>query len=302
MTDNADPSLNASQEDHTSALLQRQSEALCRFLSDPSISASEAAQNLTAPTLGAQRKAKSNHETLSDGSKLWKDIANAIRNQTDQNDRLVELVREIQKISDDDDTFKSMAGYHMYWTEFAYDFKVPRSDDADREAQMQGWVNMNAFCAKLSRSRVPALDERSRSAWVIKEALEKTPWEQTSHADLEEMLEDDPDDEVVAEEVAYEYEIRKITVLEYWIPAAAAWMKNDSRGIYEMEGKISIADDEGWYPSNWTGRRGWSKDRFAFWKDRFRTISDIEELSESTRREAVDAAECMEAVMRGSTS
>lgn len=156
---------------------------------------------------------------------------------------------------------------------------------------------MNAFCAKLSRSRVPELDQRSRSAWTMKEALEKAPWEQASHPDLEEMLEEDPDDEVVAEEVAYEYECRKITVLEFWVPAAAAWMKNDSQGIYEMQGRISVADEEGWEQTLWTGRKGWSEERFKFWSTRFRLISDMEQLSQSTRAEATHTARCMENVL-----
>lgn len=175
--------------------------------------------------------------------------------------------------------------------------KVPRADDPDREAKKQAWVNINNFCATLSKTRTPELDERSLSAWVLKEALEKAPWEEASHPDLEEMLEEDPDDEVVAEEVAYEYESRKVGVLEYWVPAAAAWMNIDAKGILEMKGRISVADDEEWEPTLWRGRKGWSRERFEFWRGRFEVISGMEKLSESTRNEAVEAVRCMEAVL-----
>lgn len=156
---------------------------------------------------------------------------------------------------------------------------------------------MNAFCAKISTRRIPELDERQRAAWLFKEALERAPWEQFHHPDIDEQLDEDPDDEVVAEECAYELECRDVRVLEYWAPAAAVWMKIDARGIYEMEGKISEADEEDWDPTMWKGQKGWSKERFAYWIERFEWISKVTVLSRSTRKEAADAAESMENVL-----
>lgn len=177
--------------------------------------------------------------------------------------------------------------------------KVPRSNDPDREAKAQAWVNINAFCAKISTRRIPVLDERERAAWVLKETLERAPWEEFHHSDLDEKLEEYPDDEVVAEEVQYELECRDVRVLEYWAPAAAVWMKIDAKGIYDMEGKISDADEQDWYPTTWKGPKGWSKERFAYWIERFEWISKVTALKMSTRKDAADAAESMKKVVKG---
>lgn len=119
----ADSNSTASQEDQASALLHHQSQALKFFLSDPTASIATTAHELTLPTIEVQRRAKEDRGTLEhfDRFKLWEQLADAIRSHTNLNDRLVELVCEIQQISDEDDTFTSMAGFSMYWTEFAFD-------------------------------------------------------------------------------------------------------------------------------------------------------------------------------------
>lgn len=177
--------------------------------------------------------------------------------------------------------------------------KVPRSNDPDREAKAQAWVNINAFCAKISTRCVPVLDERERAAFVLKETLERAPWEEFHHSDLDEKLEDYPDDEVVAEECQYELECRDVRVLEYWTPAAAVWMQIDAKGIYDMVGKISDADEQDWYPTIWKGPKGWSKERFSYWIERFGWISKVTALKMSTRKDAANAAESMKKVVKG---
>lgn len=310
----------AAQEKHEYPLLPEQLQALKAFLTDSGVPASQTAQDLTRPVISLHQKAKTDPSVLStyEHSTLWRSIADAIRQLPDFNDKLVDLVVEIQKVSDPEDHFSSMSDYQQYWTEFVFDckyvpahisprkhfdastdyclVKVPRSDDPERDSKRQAWTNINAFCAKISTRGVPALDERPRAAWVLKETLERAPWEQFHHPDIDEQLDDDPDDEEVAAECAYELECRDVRVLEYWVPAAAAWVKYNARGIYEMEGKMSQADEEDWEPTTWKGKKGWSKERFAYWTERFEWISKVTALKRGTRKEAANAAKTMKKV------
>ncbi|KAG6010972.1 hypothetical protein E4U43_008513 [Claviceps pusilla] len=289
----------AAEKNKESPLIPEQLEALTTFFTNPNVPVPQIAHDLTRPVISLHEAAKKDPDLLGtfDHGRLWSSLADAIEQLPDFHDKLVDLFVEIQEVSDPDDHFACMTDYQQYWTEFAFDFKVPRSNDPEREAKRQAWINMNAFCAKLSLRRVPEIDERPRAAWVLKEALERAPWEQFHHPDIDEQLDEDPDDEVVAEECAYELECRDVRVLDYWAPAAAAWMKIDARGIYEMEGQMSQADDEDWDPTTWKGPKGWSKERFAYWMERFEWISKVTVLQRSTRKDAADAAENMKAVL-----
>ncbi|KAG5917190.1 hypothetical protein E4U42_007358 [Claviceps africana] len=289
----------AAEMEKESPLIPEQLKALTTFFTDADVPTSQIAHDLTRPVISLHQAAKKDPELLNtfDHGRLWSSLADAIGQLPDYIDKIVDLVVEIQKVSDPDGHFSSMVDYRQYWTGFAYDFKVPSSNDPEREAKRQAWINMNSFCAKISKLRIPELDERSRAAWVFKETLERAPWEQFHHPDIDEELDEDPDDEVVAENCAYELECRDVRVLEYWAPAAAVWMKIDARGIYEMEGKISEADEQDWNPTTWKGPKGWSKERFAYWMERFEWISKVTVLKRSTRKDAADAAECMKEVM-----
>lgn len=156
---------------------------------------------------------------------------------------------------------------------------------------------MNTFCAKLSTYRIPRLDQRSRAAWVMRHTLEKTPWEVFHHADIDEREAEYPDDEVVREWCDYELEVRDVRVLNTWVPAAAAWIKIDGKGIYEMEGPM-IGESE-WNPTNWKGPEGWSKERFAYWRERFEWISKVTALDKATRKDAAVAAGLMKEIGNG---
>lgn len=44
--------------------------------------------------------------------------------------------------------------------------KVPRWNDPEWETKRQAWINMKVFCAEISKSRIPQLDERTRASNV----------------------------------------------------------------------------------------------------------------------------------------
>jgi hypothetical protein len=141
---------------------------------------------------------------------------------------------------------------------------------------------MNAFGAKLSTFGAPALDERPRAAAIMRDTLEKAPWETHHHPDLEN--EEDPDWDEYPVWRAHEFELRDIKTLNGTVPAAAVWIKVNGKGLYEMEGKM-----DGEYvfdTTTWTGSKGWSKERFAYWREGFEWISQVTILGKKTKEDA----------------
>lgn len=113
----------AAQKGSETPLIPEQLEAFTTFLTDSSVPPSQIAQELTRPVINLHQAAKKDPDLLStfDHGRLWSSIADAIRELPDLNDKLVDLVVEIQKVSDPEGHFASMIDYQQYWTEFAYD-------------------------------------------------------------------------------------------------------------------------------------------------------------------------------------
>ena len=170
--------------------------------------------------------------------------------------------------------------------------REPGFNNPEKEAKRQAWLNMNRFCAKVSKSGIEKLDERRRSGWVFRTTLERTPWEEFHHPDIDERLQEYPDDEVVEEWANYQLDLRDVRNLNSWVPAAAAWIKINVDGIYALNG-TEMDDERDWSPSNWKGDKGWSKVRFRFWRDRFIWISKVTALDKWPRKDAAEAAEVM---------
>ena len=151
---------------------------------------------------------------------------------------------------------------------------------------------MNSFCAKLSLKGDSKVDRRWDSDWVFRTPLEKTPWENKDNSDLLEGV----DLELENQRAEYEYQLeqRDIRSLDFWIPGAAAWIKINGKGIYDMEGKMSREYD--WDKSNWEGPKGWSKERFGYWRERFEWVSTVEALDNRTRDDAKEAVIIMKKI------
>ncbi|KAF4631004.1 hypothetical protein G7Y89_g7132 [Cudoniella acicularis] len=260
--------------------------ALKTLFSDPTIPISQAAQQIVAPTLKYLEQNPGSQAPDNDFI-LWRTIASAIKQLPEFNDRLLELVLEINKIPAANGYFKGLYDFYMHWREFAFSFSDPPSTDPERATKRQEWVNINAFTAKLSThaSSDPALDARSWAGSVLRDTLEKTPWEgydPTVHADEDE------------EERTYQAELHGIKVLDGRVPAAAQWMIYNAKGLYENKGLMGDEYDHD--PTNWKGQKGWSKERFAYWRERFEWVSTVNELDEATRQAAKEAVEVMKKV------
>lgn len=95
--------------------------ALRILFADPSVPVSQVAQVITKPIIEENHRAKTNPEKPStyEYSIIWRTIADAVRQLTEYNDKLVELVVEIQKTPDEYVAF--MQDFQMHLNEFAFE-------------------------------------------------------------------------------------------------------------------------------------------------------------------------------------
>jgi hypothetical protein len=170
----------------------------------------------------------------------------------------------------------------------------PSSRDPERDSKRQAWINENLFSAKLSTYKIPQLDERHRAGFVMRHTLEKTPWDSPPLSLQTPIDPNDSDYSILVAQREHELELHDIKRLDNWIPAASVWIQINAQGLYEMEGPMNTERE--WIVTNWKGKRGWSKERYGFWRERFEVIGDIGELEEKTRELAREAAKIMKSI------
>ena len=144
-------------------------------------------------------------------------------------------------------------------------------------------MNANIFTAKLYH-RLP----RNRFGlligygwWVLRRTLEYAPWEKFHYPKIEEYIQDIDDDFLYSKARDEELEMIDIRSLNGFVPAAAVWIEYCGKEIYMSE--TSLGDETPAYDL-WKGPAGWSKARWAFWKERFELISTFTALDRKTRR------------------
>ncbi|KAL5357690.1 hypothetical protein BJX96DRAFT_145025 [Aspergillus floccosus] len=233
-----------------------------------------------------------------DYTSLWPLLFETIGQFTEQNDRLVDFVAELQSLTDCNGAFRRLDGLSEYMTEFVFDYVDRPFYDSQRDEKRQGWVNVNAFAAKLYARGIRAnhVGHLRHGGWVLRKTLEKAPWEKFHHEDIEQELEDLDDEEEdeyceLRDRLLEEIDIR---TLNGWVPAAAQWIKHCGKEIYAMEGSMGRE-----FPTKWTGSEGWSKERWAFWRERFGWISLVTALDRKTRRTAKEMVQEMAIIEHG---
>ncbi|EAW23643.1 DUF3632 domain-containing protein [Aspergillus fischeri NRRL 181] len=244
-----------------------------------------------------------------DYTSLWPLLFATIGKFTDQNDRLVDFIAELHSLTECNGAFSRLDGLSEYMTEFVFDYQLQaQTDKADvdhpyydpqRDEKRQAWVNVNSFAAKLYARGIRAnhVGHLRHGGWVLRKTLEKAPWEKVHHEDIEQELEDldnDDDDEEYCELRDHLLEEIDIRTLNGWVPAAAQWIRHCGREIYAMEGSMGRE-----FPTKWTGSEGWSKERWAFWKERFEWVSLVTALDRKTRRIAKETVQEMARIEQG---
>ena|ERR1700744_804737 len=105
------------QEIHDAPLASEQLSALSSLSLESNISVSEIARQITAPILKSLDRKP---DSPVDCYRLWRTVADAVKELTDYNDKLVELVVEIQKVPDTTGYITDMQDFRQHWTEFAF--------------------------------------------------------------------------------------------------------------------------------------------------------------------------------------
>ncbi|KAH9883822.1 hypothetical protein F4778DRAFT_788191 [Xylariomycetidae sp. FL2044] len=274
-----------------------QLDALEELFIDPHASVSDIAARINRPLFQAIREKPDGRANATEITccHIWSTINDAIKELTDVNDKLAELAHFMLPCDGTVCADTNVWYFNMEWREFAFSFKQPSSTDPDRKAKCQPWINMNAFCAKLSAYGNPEPQVIQHADWIIRRTLEKTPWEVYHHTDLDE--EQDFYKEEWPAHRDYWLETREIRTLNYWVPGTAVWFKFNSKGIYDLEGPMEHEYDWNTVDCNWKGPKGWSKERFAYWVERFDWISKVTALELETRQLARESAQAMRQVM-----
>jgi len=110
----------AIQEKQEWQILPEQHSALEKLFSDSHYPVSQVAQQIAAPWLA---EAEKDSEYIPEEGTLWRTIGDAVKQLTEKNDRLFQLVIELQKLDGLDYSFKTLTGFHQHWTEFMFNCK-----------------------------------------------------------------------------------------------------------------------------------------------------------------------------------
>jgi hypothetical protein len=185
----------------------------------------------------------------------------------------------------------------------------------NREQLRQEEANFIAFLAKASTHRRLGRDGPTSSStdrrdsdklvyaiWALRRALEDADWA----SDPPPPIDPQHDDETKAR-LAH---LASIRVLDGYVPAAAQWIFHAGRAIFcsttaatraatfNSGGEDADEGEEGAADGGtlWQGGAGFTRDRWAFWKQRFAWVHTCQELDQSTRDVAHAAAATMERI------
>jgi hypothetical protein len=164
--------------------------------------------------------------------------------------------------------YKEMTDFGMACREAFNDAPIAHEGFIDRE--VEAWANMNFFFAKVAEKHVHDLS--MYAIFALREALE------TPHVD----------DPMSTANQKYDANV----------PAATAWILVYGHDLFRMEKDLTPSDRKQGNPARggelWKGKSEFSKERWAFWKERFAKIATMEGVKEQTKIDARDAVEGME--------
>lgn len=162
--------------------------------------------------------------------------------------------------------YSSLMDFSMACREAYNDAPEPYASDIEIDA----WTNINFFYARITEKGLQDLS--IYAIWSMRTALEN-----------------EPQDDV---------EGTAIQKYDVYVPAAAAWIFGMGRALYAKEVDLTPSDRKQGNPAKggelWKGTAGFSKERWALWKERLATVSKMDEVSGKTRYIAKDAIEAME--------
>lgn len=188
-------------------------------------------------------------------------------------DKLVELVGAFKshKIPGNEQynyLYDALTDFSMACREAYNDSPAAYSGFFDTE--VDAWANINFFFARVT---VKSLEDLSIFAiWAMRQASETLQQQ---------------DDQSTA-----------LQKYDAYIPAAAVWVFGMGADLFDKEMDLTPADRKHGNPGKggdlWKGKAEFSKERWAFWKERFAEIAKMGNVSERTKHIARDAIQHME--------
>lgn len=164
--------------------------------------------------------------------------------------------------------YESLTDFGMACREAFNDMPVPQEGSLDIEATV--WASMNHFLARITDQG--HYDLSMYAIWAIRLALET----------------EFRDDEYATAAQKY----------EAYLPAVSAWIIGAGNILFTKKVDLTPTDPKEGDPAGggelWTGRSEFSKERWAFWKERLVVISGMDNVSEHIKNQAKTAVEEME--------
>jgi hypothetical protein len=147
-------------------------------------------------------------------------------------------------------------------------------------------TNWNAFLAKVNASGRCGPDFKYYAIWALRRALEDADW--TSPRSIDPAY----DDEIKAR---LQHE-NSMHALDGYVPPAAQWIFHAGRLVFGSDDEYAASPTTGDPAAGgalWTGKHGFCRERWDFWKQRFAWVGEQVELDVSTRDVARAAVEAM---------
>ncbi|KAB8222949.1 hypothetical protein BDV33DRAFT_229029 [Aspergillus novoparasiticus] len=162
--------------------------------------------------------------------------------------------------------------------------RLPEQSDRLVNFTRRGFANANVFTAKLYL-RIPRPNKFGYfidfGSQMLKKTLELAPWEKSHHPRIGAYSEEVEEGWLYNKLRDEELEVIDIRTLNGFVPAAAVSVEYCGKEIHDKGGYI---DQEIPARDKWNGPAGSSKERWAFWKERFEWISTVTALDRQTRK------------------
>jgi hypothetical protein len=161
----------------------------------------------------------------------------------------------------------------------------------NRAKLRQDETNWNAFLAKVNASGRCGPDFKCYAIWALRSALEDAPW--TTPPNIDPRYDEDTKARLRHESSPQ--------VLDGYVPPAAQWIFHAGRLIFGSADEYAASPTAGDPAAGgplWTGKHGFCRERWDFWKRRFVWVSEQAELDASTRDVARAAADAMAEIER----
>lgn len=226
-----------------------------------SIGADAAAKALTEAV--EQNLADTAEEDEDTPTEIYDDILRRIRKTRHDSpiqDQLVQLLAAIK-------TSTSLKRGNEYWSSLEpFGLNVRELWNGELEDNsVEGWTSLNAFVARVDQLQLSSFDDYA--IWAMRSSVEAAA----------------PEDS-------------ELDTTDSYVPPATTWILYGGEKVWER----SQAGLEG-TPSTrggplWTGKRGYSVERWLFWKKRFCEVAAMDDLKSGTREMASKANEIMDKI------